>query len=99
MDQTVAQLSSRLNKIEMEYTVAARKRKDGASKAFQAISSISEEDVEMLKTVVPNLVVVRSFTEQDLFDNTNDEVGQIRQVAEELRQYIERRLSFYEEQL
>ncbi len=99
MEQTVSQMSARLNSIELEYNLAVRKRADGVNKAVKAISEISKEDVEMLKSVVPSLSVIITYTEQDLMENLNGEVDRVHQAAKELRAYLEHRLSFYEEQL
>ena len=99
MEQTVTQLSSRLNKIETEYTVAARRRAENAHRAFKAISEISDADFELVKSVVPNLAVIRTFTEKDLMENLNGEIDMVRKAATDLRTYVEHRLAFYEEQL
>ena len=99
MEQTVSQLSSRLSKIETEYTVASRRRAEGANKAYRALSEISDADVELVKAIVPEILVVKTYTEQDLVANLNGEVETVRRVADDLRNYIEHRLAFYEEQL
>lgn len=99
MEQTVSQLSSRLSKVELEYTLAARKRAEGAGKALKALRDISDEDVELVKSVVPSLAVIRTYTEKDLIENLNGEVECVRRAAADLRDYVEHRLSFYEEQL
>lgn len=99
MDQTVTQMSARLNKIELEYNLAVRKRADGVAKAVKALAEISKEDVEMLKGVAPTIAVIASYTEKDLMENLNGEVGLVHQAASELKTYLEHRLSFYEEQL
>ncbi len=99
MAQTVAQLSSRLNKLEMEYKVAERRRIEEIDKAVTALASIKPEDVELLKGVVPELSAVVKFTKQDLMDDMNGEVAMLRKVTTDLESYLERRLTFYEEQL
>lgn len=99
MEQTVTQLSSRLSKIETEYAVASRRRTEGASRAFKALKEISSEDVELLKSIIPELQVITKYTEEDISANLNGEVETIRKAAADLRNYVEHRLSFYEEQL
>ena len=99
MEQSVAQLSSRLSKIETEYTVASRRRAEGANKAYKALMEISDTDVELLRAIVPELAIVKAYTEKDLMENLSGEVETVRKVAEDLRSYIEHRLAFYEEQL
>ena len=99
MEQTVTQLSSRLNKIETEYAVASRRRAEGASRAFKALQEISTEDADLLKGIVPELAVVKTYTEESIAANLNKEVETIRRVAEDLRSYVEHRLTFYEDQL
>ena len=99
MAQSVVQLSSRLRNIETEYTVAIRKREDGVNKAFRALSDISASDMELVRSIAPSLVIAKTFTAKDIMENQHGEVECIHKAAEELREYVERRLDFYEEQL
>lgn len=99
MEQSVSQMSERLSKIELEYNVALRKRTDGVSKAVKALSEITAEDIEMLKSVAPSVAVAANYTEKELMENLNGEVDMVHRAAEELRTYLEHRLQFYEDQL
>lgn len=94
-----SKIAQRLQRITTEAEIARRKRQEEASKAVAALREISKEDVELLSGIVPNLKYVVAYTEQDIMANANGEIAMINEVKSRLRDYLEERLKFYEDQL
>ena len=96
MKTDIKELSQRLKYIETEIEISQRRRKEEAEKAVKALSKISAEDIEMLDCIVPMLKFVVKYSEDDILKNANGEINNIQRVTDELRNYLEDRLTYYE---
>lgn len=98
-DPDLEKLTIRLNKCKGEYVYSKRKREEDIQVAVRAFQSISDEDVEILSAVIPQLRVMKQYTEKELSENLHGEIGTVREVAQALKRYVEDRLNFLEAQL
>lgn len=94
-----SKIAQRLQRLTTEAEIARRKRQEEATKAVAALKEISMEDVERFSGIVPNLRYVVTYTEQDLMQNAHGEIAMVNEVKKRLREYLEERLKFYEDQL
>lgn len=92
-------LIQRLNRLRTELEVDKRRRTEEIQKIKSALSEIDKEDIELLDSVVPGLKVIVNYSIEDLRSNSNEELDNIKSVADTLRSFIEQRLSYYEEEV
>lgn len=96
---TPKDLSRRLQILQTEIEIEQRRRAQESKMIAKALSSISKEDVELLKGIVPELTIIAGYSEEALQSNNNGERAMVRKVSSLLREYLEQRLSYYEELL
>lgn len=94
--QDIQQLSQRVQNLNLEVEVVTRRKEEEARNAAKALSSISEEAIELLKPIVPELQVICKFTAQQIADNRNGEEESIKEVLNKLTRYVSERLDYYE---
>lgn len=99
MDNSISALNRRLQALETESEIARRKCDEEAQRAVKALREISPDDVEMLSGIVPSIRLIVEYKESDLRQNKNGEIDTILSVMTRLREYLEARLAFYEDQL
>lgn len=99
MAQKLEDLITRVNKCKGEYVYALRKREEDIQAAVRALSSITDEDVEALSGVVPNLKIIKGYTVQQLSENLHDEIATVQETVQTLKRYVEGRLDYLESQL
>lgn len=92
----INELYKKFNTIDAEIRLNIRKREEESKKIELALSSISQETVELLLPIVPDISVIKSFTAKDIAENKNNEMEKIRQVYDKLTNYISERLDYYE---
>lgn len=97
--ETLANLSTRLNKVDVEYKLAQRNKVEQANRAYKALSMITDEQVELLKGVVPAIAIIKTYTVDDIMKNKHGESALIAEVRDALTKLAEERITFYEGQL
>ena len=95
----MTELATRLRKLETEAALITRRREEETAKAMQILSSISAEDIEMIRPVVPEIVLLSSITRESLNDPESHDRENLVTVLDKLGAYLEERLSFYEGKL
>lgn len=99
MANNLEDLTTRINKCRVDFNYATRKRDEDVKTAIKIIASIPEEDVTLLEPIVPSLRIIKGYTEQQLSENLHDEIGTVRDTVQALKNFIEGRLKYLEEQL
>ena len=99
MDKRVTEIMSRVQRLRTEVEVRGRRWEEELAKAQRGLASLSEEDVAMLSKVVPGLAVIKNYTAEDIRRDREGTVANIKRVLEELCEYTEKRLTYYEERL
>ena len=89
-------LGQRIQNLNTELEIQKRKREDEAKKIHKALTSISEEEANIIYRIVPEINIIKNYTVDDLLNNYNGELDMIILVRNKLQAYIEERLSFYE---
>lgn len=86
----------RIQNLNTELEIQKRKREDEAKKIHKALTSISEEEANIIYRIVPEINIIKNYTVDDLLNNSNGELDMLILVRNKLQAYIEERLSFYE---
>lgn len=89
-------LGQRIQNLNTELEIQKRKREDEAKKIHKALTSISEEEANIIYRIVPEINIIKNYTVDDLLNNSNGELDMLILVRNKLQAYIEERLSFYE---
>lgn len=95
----VSNLYKRYNALETEVNYTQRKRREEAEAVFAALQSISDADVEMLVSDVPDLEVVRKYTVDEILLNEHGELVRLQQVYSRLTYLLDSWLKHYEDAL
>lgn len=95
----MTELATRLRKLETEAALVSRRRQEETAKAMQIISSISQEDIDMLKPIVPEIEMLSSITKESLSAADSSSRDCVMMVLDKLTAYLEERLAYYEEKL
>lgn len=89
-------LGQRIQNLNTELEIQKRKKEDEAKKIYKALTSISEEELNIIYRIVPEIDIIKNYTVDDLLNNFNGELDMLIFVRDKLQSYIEERLSFYE---
>lgn len=89
-------LGQRIQNLNTELEIQKRKREDEAKKIHKALTSISEDEANIIYRIVPEINIIKNYTVDDLLNNSNGELDMLILVRNKLQAYIEERLSFYE---
>ena len=98
MDNNISALGDRLKELETEVSIASRRRIAEARKAEDALKSIRKEDIEVLYPIVPQLRVLVNLYAEDLI-SVDGNINELQKVIETLTDYLDKRLTYYEEHI
>lgn len=99
MSSNITSIQQRVQALRTSYAIKESKRQEDAMAAKRSLDLISEEDISMLSGIVPELSTIVKYSVEDIRENKNGEADMIKSVRAKLMQYVEQRLSYYEEQL
>lgn len=98
MDNNISALGDRLKELETEVSIASRRRIAEARKAEDALKSIRKEDIEVLYPIVPQLRALVNLSAEDLI-SVDGNISELQKVIETLTDYLDKRLTYYEEHI
>lgn len=89
----------RFNKVLTEIKFRERERRKEAESAAKILSRISKEDVEILKGILPDIETVVTFTAEQLYNNSNQEVQQVQRLFNSIIEQANQALDSLEDAL
>lgn len=96
LNKDITTLRQRFDRLSVEIDFQTRKRKEYVENVVRALSSISDEDMEYLRSDLPELDEIRKFTVEELLANANNEDARLEAVYHKLATLLDRWLSAYE---
>lgn len=96
---TNEELQHKYQRLRTESEITRRRRSSASFAARKALSEITEDDIKLLSTVVPEIRIIVAYTQAEIEENKNGEVALIEHVKDQLRDFAEKRLTFFEEKL
>lgn len=95
----IAKQSARLQQLRTNAAILNNTKAQEAARAVKGIAMLSEEDVAELAPIMPELPLIRKYTEEEIIANAHGEIRTICNVRQQLSDYLESRLAYYEGKL